>query len=158
MQIDVRERLLRATRWISRSVLHEDHDHKIVDLCTALEVMLLPNYYGGQKGQLVALRYWLVGGYMNPSGMLNLYEDRSDIVHGTVQGTAWAMDTWHLRGECVSVLANILKLAKDNPEVTTLEGVIATVEIPPRLDEFIRSCDRGVWGSDVDSLKKCAGK
>ena len=81
---------------------------------------------------------------MNPAGILQLYELRSRIVHGAELGTAWAMDTWHLRGECVSVLANLLKLANTKPEVVTLEGLIAVVETPDRLKEFIHTCELGV--------------
>lgn len=157
LPMDIKARLLRSTRWISTSVVHEDHDHKIVDLCTALETMLLADYLGGRKGELVALRYNLVGGYMNPAGILRLYELRSGIVHGAELGTAWAMDTWHLRGECVSVLANLLKLVKDKPEVVTLTGLIAVVETPDRLEEFINRCGLGVWGDEgIGSIKKCA--
>ena len=157
LPIDIRARLLRGTRWISTSVVHEDHDHKMVDLCTALETMLLPDYFGGRKGELIALRYYLTGGYMDPVGILQFYELRSEIVHGMKIGTAWVMDTWHLRGECVSVLANLLKLANRKPEVATLQGLIAEIETTENLEEFIRRCELGVWGDEgIEPIKKCA--
>ena len=58
---NIRERVLRAMYWIAHSATHEADDHKFVALCTALEILLLPE---GQrvtgKGTVIALRYNLL--------------------------------------------------------------------------------------------------
>ena len=157
LQPDIQRRLLRAVRWISGSVVHEDHDHKLVDLCTALEIMLLPDQHGRSKGAPIALRYNLLGGFLNPGALLEFYERRNDIVHGSVLRSVGVLDTWYLRIECDTVLVRLLDLAKHAPDIATLEGLIDAVETRENLEEFIRRCDRGVYeGTRIGKIKKGA--
>lgn len=157
LQPDIQRRLLRAVHWVSGSVVHQDHDHKIVDLCTALEVMLLPNYRGAGKGELIALRYNLLGGYLNPPAIKGLYDRRSDIVHGSKVGEVGLLDTWHLRLECDTVLRRILEIAKPSPNIKTLEELIATVETREKLEEFIHRCETGTYeGTGLGKIKGAA--
>ena len=65
---DIRNRLEIASYWISQSVNHEENAHKIVDLCTALEAMLLPGERETPKADKIALRYHLLGLEMKPVG------------------------------------------------------------------------------------------
>lgn len=154
---DIHQRLLRAVRWISGSVVHEDHDHKIVDLCTALEVMLLPNYRHGGKGELIALRYHLLGGDLNPAGMLRFYEWRSGIVHGTSTRAIGLSDTWLLRLEVGTVLRRILEITKQTPEVETLEELIVARETREKLEELIFRCDERIYkGTGIAKIKAAA--
>ena len=154
---DIRDRLLRAVRWISHSVTHEGHDRKIVDLCTALEVMLLPNYRRGRKGEMIAVRYYLLGGFLNPPAMRRFYNLRSAVVHGAGIDIVGALDTWHLRSECYTVLNRLIQEAKSNPDVTTLEGLVAATESPARLTEFIDRCRRGTYeGTGIREIRRVA--
>ena len=67
---DIRDRVLRAIYWIAHSAIHEADDHKFVDLCTALEILLLPEERGvARTGNVIALRYNLLGGHLNPSAV-----------------------------------------------------------------------------------------
>ena len=98
----VRERVLRSVYWIAHSATHEADDHKLVDLCTALEILLLPE---GQrvwsKGTVIALRYNLLGGYMNPSAVKWMYDRRNDVIHGSPLPVVGPHDT------CVNGGANV---------------------------------------------------
>ena len=154
---DIRERLLRAVMWISHRVTHEGHDHKIVDLCTALEVMLLPNYRGGGKGDLIAVRYYLLGGHLNPTAIRGFYSLRSSVVHGAEVDIVGALDTWNLRSESYTVLNRLIQRAKRNPDVTTLEGLVAATESPEQLTELIERCGKGIYeGTGIRAIRKAA--
>ncbi|MBI4306453.1 MAG: hypothetical protein HY678_09075, partial [Chloroflexi bacterium] len=86
-----------VVRWVARSLTEVDEDEQIVQLATALESLLLPDHRDGKKGELLALRYHLLGGAMNPAGILDLYERRSDVVHeGDTIGFA-PLDLWRIR-------------------------------------------------------------
>ena len=157
LQPDIQRRLLRAVQWISGSVLHHDHAHKIVDLCTALEVMLLPNEVGRTKGDLIELRYNLLGGDLNPAGIRGFYNRRNDIVHGSALRAVGVLDTWQLRLECYSVLGRILALANDNLEVKTLQELIGGLETPKRLEEFIHRYDtKHYHGTGIGKIRSVA--
>jgi hypothetical protein len=157
LQPDIQRRLMRAVNWISGSVLHAEHDRKIVDLCTALETMLLPGHRGNRKNELLALRYYLVGGLLNPGAILDLYGLRNDIVHGSALRVVGVLDTWQLRLECDTVLARLLYLAKRTPHIETLEGLIGIRETRENLDEFIRRCEIGTYeGPGIGKLKNFA--
>ena len=116
-----------------------------------------PNYRRGNKGELIALRYKLLGGDLNPSGMLRFYEWRSGIVHGTRFGGIGLTDTWLLRLEVGTVLRRILELANQHPEVETLEQLIAVVETRENLEEFIHLCDDGPFrGTGIGKIRGAA--
>jgi len=79
--------LIRALEWIGDSITREEIDGKIVDLCTALE-SLLATKQDKRKGELIALRmtllYTLLGKpFFDPVQLLEMYNKRSDIVHGS---------------------------------------------------------------------------
>ncbi|MFC2028244.1 hypothetical protein ACFLU3_06110, partial [Chloroflexota bacterium] len=80
---DINVRVVKALEWISHAVGSDSLDYRLVDLCTALEILLLPNHKEGAKGELIALRQVLLGGasYFSPDSLLHLYEKRNDIVH-----------------------------------------------------------------------------
>lgn len=141
---DIRLRLLRAVHWISHSAIHDGDDYKIVDLCTALETMLLPNYNGSRKGHLIAIRYnLLLHGGMNPGAVKWWYDLRSRIVHGSALAVAGVLDTWHLRLICHQVLGQLLRLAKMDPSTSSLEDLVNKQESLERLAKFIDDCDKG---------------
>ena len=68
---------------ISHSLSHESDDHRLVDLCTALEILLIPEgRREPSKGTVIALRYKLLGGHLNASAIKWLYDRRNDVIHG----------------------------------------------------------------------------
>lgn len=138
--------LERAINWISSSITRERPDDKIVDLCTALETLLLPNYRGGQKGQMIALRHRLIGGDWNPIGVLTLYDLRSDIIHGSVLNVSQYLDYWHLLVICFVTLDKLVNLAKRNPAVQNLKDLVGIVETQDNLKRVISFLDIGMLG------------
>ena len=78
---DIATRNFKAIKWISHAVTSSSLDYKLVDLCTALEILLLPDHKKGTKGELIALRQVLIGrgtSYV-PEVILYLYEKRSNM-------------------------------------------------------------------------------
>ena len=156
---DINTRITRAMKWISHAVTSSSLDHKLVDLCTALEILLLPGHKSGTKGELVALRQVLVGrgtSYV-PEAILYLYEKRSNIIHsGTLEITSYS-DYWHLLICCLQVLRNIASLSKQNPSVQKLKDLLKIVENTETLQDFVERCDLGIYDGDgIDKIKKVA--
>lgn len=155
---DVRDRLHRALDWMAHSATHEAADYKYVDLCTALEILLLPE---GQrvfaKGSVIALRYNLLGGEMNPPAVKHMYDLRSHIVHGNAIPVVGFRDVWDLRSVCYTTASRIAQIAAARPEVTSLQRLIEGVETHESLSEFVRRAERGVYkGSLLPSIVKAA--
>ncbi len=155
---DIDVRLSRAMQWISHAISSSSLDHKLVDLCTALETMLLPNYRAGNKGELISIRQALVGQVISsPDGTLYSYNKRSNIVHGGFLNITSYSDYWHLLICCLQVLKNIVNLCKQHPNVTTLEELIGVVETPKSLRYFIENCEVGVYkGQGIKDIKTTA--
>ena len=140
------ERVLRSLYWIAHSATHEADDHKLVDLCTALEILLLPE---GQrvssKGTVIALRYNLLGGDLNPSAVKWMYDRRNDVIHGNPLPVVGPQDTWDLRLVCYAVVRLIVRTSTDLSDKSTLQDVIATVETEQRLATFIERVEKGIY-------------
>ena len=118
---------------------------------------MLPNESARAKGDLIALRYNLIGGDLNPAGIRGFYRLRNDIVHGSALREVGVLDTWHLRLECYTVLSRILALAKQNREVQTLQQLIAEVETTKKLQEFIHRCDIEIYrGTGIGKIRRVA--
>ena len=132
----------RAINWISSGITSERLDDKIVDLCTALETLLLPNYRGGQKGQMIALRHRLIGGDWSPIGILALYNLRSHIVHGSVLNVSQYLDYWDLLVICFITVDKLVNLAKRNPAAQNLKDLVAIVETQDNWERVIKLLDR----------------
>ena len=152
----IRERILRSMYWIGHSATHETDDHKFVDLCTALEVLLLPE---GQrvtrKGTVIALRYNLLGGDLNPPAVKWMYDRRNDVIHGNKLPVVGPQDTWHLRLVCYAVVQFIVHASAGLPDELTLQDVIDTVETEGRLTTFIERAEKGIYeGSLLSDLVK----
>ena len=155
---EIGKHLERAINWISCGITRERLDDKIVDLCTALETLLLPNYRGGQKGQMIALRHRLIGGDWSPIGILALYDLRSDIVHGSALNVSQYLDYWNLLVVCFVTLDKLVKLAKRNPMVKNLKDLVGIVETQDNFESVIILLDKrgGKRGRDLKSLaRKC---
>lgn len=156
---DINTRVLRATKWISHAVTSSSLDYKLVDLNTALEILLLPNHKSGRKGELIALRQVLIGrgtSYV-PEAILYMYEKRSNIIHsGTLEITSYSA-YWHLLICCLDVIRNIVSLSRQNPSINTLEGLIRVVETTESLRDFIKHCEIGIYnGQGISDIRKAA--
>lgn len=152
---EITSHLERAISWISSSVTREQFDSKVVDLCTALEIMLLPGYEGGRKGQIIDLRHRLIGGDWVSGGILQLYELRSKIVHGSALNVSRYLDYWYLLHMCFEALKLLVNHAKRNPQMQTLEDLIKTVETKEKLEDFVHKI--GVFeGKRARQVKQAA--
>lgn len=158
---DIYIRVMRAIRWITHAVTANSYDYKLVDLCTALEILLLPNHELGTKGELISIRQVLIGRGSSyaPEAILSLYEQRSVIIHsGKVDITSF-LDYWHLLICCLEVIRNIVNLSRENPSIEKLEYLIGIVETTENLQCFIRSCDRDTYnGRGISDIRKAAEK
>ena len=156
---DINNRIIRAIKWISHAITSSDLDYKLVDLCTALEIMLLPDHKEGLKGGLIALRQVLVGRgtYYEPVAIFNLYEKRSSIIHsGTLEITSYS-DYWHLLICCFEVLNNITEISRRNLALKSLKDLLGTIENSESLQSFIEHCDSGFYeGDGIDKIKEAA--
>ncbi len=154
---DVRRRLKWAMDWILRSVEQEDQDQKIVDLCTALEIMLLPGYTSGKKWELLCLRYRCLGGNLAPSALSGLYQMRLNLIHSSTLGVASPQETWTLRSECDTVFRLILQRFKETPQTKSLEELMERMETVDSLHGFLDQCYAGTFqGKGVKKLAKYA--
>lgn len=157
---EISRHLRGAINWISSSITRERLDDKVVDLCTALEILLLPDYRGPhRKGQMIALRHRLIGGDWNPIGISALYDLRSKIVHGSVTNVSQYLDYWHLLVICIITLDNLVNLAKRNPMVQNLAGLVGIVETQDNLKRVIDFLDmsgsiKGKKGREIKSLAR----
>lgn len=148
--------LERAIMWISTSITRERLDDKVVDLCTALEIMLLPGYTKGKKGQMIDFRHRLIGGDWEPGGILQLYELRSKIIHGSAINVSRYLDYWYLLLMCFEALKLLVNHSKRNPHVQRLEELIETIE-SERLEDFIHLFENGVFrGKRAREIKDVA--
>lgn len=156
---DIKTRIFKAVKWISNAVTSSSMDYKTVYLCTALEILLLPDHKEGLKGELIALRQVLLGrgNSYTPEGVLQQYERRSNIIHsGTLEITSYS-SYWHLLICCLEVLRKIINLSKRNPSVQKLTGLLKIVENTGTLQDFIHSCELGIYdGEGINKIKKAA--
>ena len=158
---DVRERVIRSMYWIAHSAAHDTDDHKLVDLCTALEILLLPEGRKvSNKGTFIALRYNLLGGDLNPSAVKWMYDRRNDVIHGNQLPVVEPRDTWHLRLVCYTVLPlAIVRASAGKPEGFTLVDLIGTLETEKGLMTFVDRVDKRIYeGTLLPGLAKEARK
>ena len=153
LQDDIRERVLRSIHWIEHSTTHEADDHKIVDLCTALEILLLPEGQSVRnKGTVIALRYNLLGGDLNPLAVRWMYNLRNKVVHGNPLPVVVPQERWELRLVCLTTVRLLMLASAAHPSVSTLQGLIGTVETEGRLKAFIELAQKGVYGDKDNNL------
>jgi len=156
---EITQHLQRAIRWISSSIADEELDSKVVGLCTALEIMLLPGYTSGRKGQTIDLRLRLIGGAWKPGEILGLYEIRNMVVHGTASNVARFMDYWNLLGVCLAALKLIVSHARNKRDIDTLQGLINSFETKDKLQQYLRPFKGGTFSGkyarEVKHVAQC---
>jgi hypothetical protein len=137
----LRSRLLRALHWIGTSITRESHDDKIIDLCTALET-LLTSRSDERKAEAVALRSILLAAtlgqaFSDPFPVYQLYERRSEIVHGSALRVCGQKDYAHLLWIATTIATQFAELAGRNSSITTHAKLIAAIERPDLLSQVI---------------------
>ena len=137
----LKDALLRSLAWVGTSITREEHDHKIVDLCTALESALTTKD-DRSKGEAIALRMMLLSmalGKMfpRPRTLYEFYEKRSNVVHGSKLGECGESDYRTLRTTTETVILNILDLLGREPNITTPFKLIGHLQSHDRLKEAI---------------------
>ena len=143
---NIRERIVRSMYWITHSSTHEADDHKFVDLCTALEILLLPEeQFVTNKGTIISLRYNLLGGDLNPSAVKWMYNRRNDVIHGSPLPVVGPQDTWHLRLVCYTTIRLIVGASADRPDVLTLQDLLGVVETAERLATLVERAEKGIY-------------
>lgn len=158
---DINSRVTRAIEWISHSITSYSLDYKLVNLCTALEILLLPNYNERQKGALLALRQVLIGQGTSytPEAILYLYNKRSVIIHSGLLDVTSHSDYWNLLACCLQVLESIVRLSQKYPHIQELENLLGIVENKETLEDFIKHCEQGMFeGQKIGDIKKVAKK
>jgi hypothetical protein len=156
---DINIRIRRAIEWISHSITVSNLDYKLVNLCTALEILLLPDHQNGRKGEPIALRQVLVGRnvYCNPTAILYLYEKRCSIIHGGYFGITSFSDYRYLLACCFLVLEGIVRLSQKNPHIHNLRELLGIAENRETLEKFIEHCKLGIHeGKGINKIKKVA--
>ena len=141
IQARLRDALFRSIEWIGTSITRESYDHKVVDLCTALEAALT-TIDDGKKGEAIALRSMLLSmavdePFFDPRELYVLYKLRSRVVHGAALGECGENDYIKLRQMAERVVLNIIKLNSTQREITRPSGLIKFLETPERVDEAL---------------------
>ncbi|MCY4438134.1 MAG: HEPN domain-containing protein [Chloroflexi bacterium] len=155
---DIRGRILRAVYWISRSTAHEEPAHKLVDLCTALEVLLVPDgQEQSSKGSLITLRYFLLTSTQETI-IKHLYDRRNDVVHEGALSVVSATDVWRLRLVCYVTISCIAGRSANSPEMLTLRDLIDELETKESLERFIGLVDRKVLTAPLSNKIARAAK
>ncbi|MGD9627643.1 MAG: hypothetical protein AB7V18_00165 [Pyrinomonadaceae bacterium] len=112
------EILQRALDWMGLSIQEPNYDIKIAHLCTALE-SILTSKKDARKGEKLAYRAYLISmeaeadNGLPPHRILNLYDLRSSIVHGSRNGIGSKQDYWTLYGIAKVVFGSFLKIASN---------------------------------------------
>ena len=110
----IREAVERAYHWIGLAIAEIDPDIKVSYLSTALET-LLTTKADRLKGEKIAYRGYLLGQEVNPDEyyppleVLEVYEKRSTVVHGSGISVASRYDYWLMLGFAQSTLSNFIK-------------------------------------------------
>ena len=137
VQVKLRDALLRSLEWIGVSITRENYDHKIVDLCTALEAVLT-TVSDGKKGEAVAFRMMLLSmaievPFPYPGDVYRFYELRSRVVHGAALGVCGKRDYIYLRRIAEKAVLNT---------ITFIGGIQGEVNQPSQLIKLLESCER----------------
>ena len=137
----LRDALLRSLDWIGTSITRDIYDHKVVDLCTALEA-ILSGSHEGEKGEAVALRVMLLSmalgkGVRKPGDLLQLYVLRSRIVHGSELGESGKSDYYSLKSIAEETILNIIELHGSQSQLSRPYDVFTFLETPERLDKAV---------------------
>ena len=143
MKPRLQDALLRSLEWIGTSITREDYDHKVVDLCAALEAVLTTKD-DRRKGEAVALRVMLLAmalgkGFRHPGQLHRLYVLRSNVVHGAALGECGRSDYETLRYIAEETVLNVI-------ELNDTQGPLARpIDVVRHLETLVRLAKTTSW-------------
>jgi len=116
--LEIVDRFKRALEWIGKSVLRDEPDDKIVDICTSLETILTTKS-DLRKGECITLRSVILNmklgkPYYSPQYIMDLYLKRSDIIHGSKRKICTVSDYEIGRVITLDVICKSIEYAKIN--------------------------------------------
>ena len=164
----LRDALLRSLEWIGTSITRESYDHKIVDLCTALEAVLTTKS-DGRKGEAIAFRTMLLSiaieePFPYPKDAYRLYDLRSKVVHGGELGACGENDYLLLRLIAQKVVLYAITFIDLQGEINQPSQLIKRLESRERMEKaiaWLEGCQdtttREVTKYAKDSLNKSPG-
>lgn len=128
----LRDALLRSLEWIGTSITRDNYDHKVVDLCTALEAALTTKD-DPRKGEAIALRMMLLAmsldkRFRDPGELYRIYEKRSQVVHGSALGVCERSDYYRIRAIAEESVLRIIELNGKQSSVTRKTRLIGYLE------------------------------
>lgn len=137
---NVSDSLLRAAQWIGTSMRIEEPDLKIVTLCTAAESFLTAKS-DLRKGEHLVLRAMLLCASSNtqlpnPMMLFDLYEKRSQVVHGSKINVCGENEYQWLR-QLVVVLLQFAQSYEDRYSSQTLSDFFANLETRENSDAVV---------------------
>lgn len=134
LPVEIRASLLRALSWISISLVRDNWDDQLLNLCTAMEIMLSRDSER-QKSEPLSVRTLLLAAALDrnelvlyPVEFLWLYDKRSDLVHGGPRGEVQKKDVHRLRRLAVRTLMDMILLTEQNPCAIATDDVINLIE------------------------------
>ena len=166
IQCDIRDTLLKGIERIGMSITRDHYDYKVVDILTALEVVLIPRNDKNPKSKSLALRVMLLSlaldnGYFVPSSdeVYRLYGRRNAIIHDADRGVCDDKDYGTLRRIAERAILNIIKLTSEQVgeqrTFACLEDVVEFLETEERIEQAVTCLDQ--WRSRT-STKPCTKK
>ena len=146
IQGELHQSLLRSIDWLGTSITRENYDHKVLDLCNALETVLTTASDHG-KSDSVALRSVLLsmalgGDFVYPRAILRLYDFRPDVIHASALGVCGRSDYRLLWWKTSEVVLDIIKLHSTHRSITQISQLIKLLESRERIEEVINQLER----------------
>ena len=133
--------LIRSLEWIGTSITRDNCDHKVVDLCTALEAALTTKD-DPRKGEAIALRMMLLAmsldkRFRDPGELYRIYEKRSQVVHGSALGVCERSDYYRIRAIAEESVLRIIELNGKQSSVTRKIRLIRHLESVERVEKAL---------------------
>ena len=153
----LREALLRSLEWIGMSITREQYDHKIIDLCIALE-SVLTTINDPRKGEAIALRLMLLSmtlgtTFDHPKTVFRLYGLRSQVVHGRAQGVCGRSDYFGLRQIAEEAVLRIIDLNRTQGPIVKPSRLFEVLETREQLEKAIDWLENRLGASTNDVYK-----
>lgn len=137
---EMQSRIKRAIQWISNSIVEYDLDLKVVLCCSALET-LLSTKSDRRKGEAIVYRMVLLHAlsdahFPQPSRLLEIYELRSSIIHGSKLNISQINDYYFAKFVCNHVIKLYIDYI-DSQEIKKQSEFIRTIETSSEVDKAI---------------------
>ena len=137
----LRDALLRSLEWMGTSITRDNYDHKVVDLCIALESALTTKD-DQRKGEAIAFRMMLLSmaldkSFPAPARPYQLYELRSRVVHGADIGVCGKSDYYTLQKIAEETVLNIIELNGKQRAVSRPSKLVRHLESVERVEKAL---------------------